>query len=148
MNTETFRPKDPEIKTQALDKTEAHLAHKKGYLKHYMGNPSLHDILHGGKSLIEAIKKKLEHGSHLHSAHVQLGLAKGLNKLGLMDDDILREMRSGVYAGNKKLMDEMIDDLKKMSGKERQDKVKAVLGNHGSHDYEIQAVTIAMLQKQ
>jgi len=76
LNTEAFEPKKPDVKTQAIDQTEAHIPHKKGYLKHYMGNPSLHDILHGGKNLIEAIKKRLEHGSHLQSAHVQLGLAK------------------------------------------------------------------------
>lgn len=113
-----------------------------------MGNPSLHDILHAAKNVVESIKKRLEHGSHLHAANVQLGIAKGMKSLGIIDDDILREMRSGVYAGNKKLMQEMVDDLKNMSGSERQAKVRDVLGNHGSHDYEIQAVTIAMLQKQ
>ncbi len=148
LNTEVFEPVKVFPKTDAAKKQEIEdIEHKKGRLKHYFGNPSLHDILHGGKNLIEAIKKKLEHGSHLQSAHVQLGLAKGLNKLGLMDNDILREMRAGVYSGNKKLMQEMIDQLKEMSGAERQAKVRDVLANHGSHDYEIQAVTIGMLQK-
>ncbi len=56
-------------------------------------------------------------------------------------------MQSGVYSGNKKLMQETIDKLKEMSGADRQKNVMAILSNHGSHDYEIQAATIAMLQK-
>jgi len=44
-------------------------------------------------------------------------------------------------------MQEMVDELKNMSGPDRQEEVMHILSNKGSHDYEIQAATMAMLQK-
>lgn len=41
----------------------------------------------------------------------------------------------------------MVDELKAMPGDERQKEVEHILGSHGSHDYEVQAAAIAMLQK-
>jgi hypothetical protein len=94
-----------------------------------MGNPSLHDILHGAKGVIDAIKHKLEHGSHLHAANVQLAIGKGMKSMGLIQEGFLREMRTGVHVKNKKLMQEMVDELKNMSGGDRQSEVMHILEN-------------------
>lgn len=115
LNTEAFEPSNTPKETEVPDQVDPHIDHHKGRFHHYMGNPSLHDIFHGAKGFIDAVKKKLEHGSHLHAANVQLGIAKGMNSLGLLNAGILREMRAGVYSGNKKLMQEMVDELKAMS---------------------------------
>jgi hypothetical protein len=147
LNAEPFEPKNPPKETEVPGQVDPHIHSHKGRFHHYLGNPSLHDIFHGAKGFIDAIKKKLEHGSHLHAANVQLGIAKGMKSLGLINEGILREMRSGVYSGNKKLMQEMVDELKAMSGPDRQAEVMHILQTKGSHDYEIQAATIAMLQK-
>ena len=64
-----------------------------------------------------------------------------------MDEGILREMRAKVHGSNKKLMTEIIDAFKGMPSKERHEEVKHILENKGSHDYEIHAAAIAMLQK-
>ena len=55
-------------------------------------------------------------------------------------------MRTGVHVKNQKLMQEMVDEFKKMSATERQEEVKHILSTLGTHDYEVQAATMAMLQ--
>lgn len=147
LNRESFTPDTTGKKTQAADQVDPHIHYHKGHVKHYMGNPSLQDILHGAKGVLDAIKHKLEHGSHLHAANVQLAIGKGMRAMGLIDPGFLREMRSWVHTKNKKLMQEMVDELKNMSGPDRQEEVMHILSSKGSHDYEIQAATMAMLQK-
>ena len=44
-------------------------------------------------------------------------------------------------------MQKTVDALKKMSTGDREKEVKDILRTHGSHDYEIQAAALAMLQK-
>lgn len=76
LNQEPYKPKPYVKKTEVPHATHAHLHETSGRLHHYLGNPSFHDIIHGGKGVIDAIKHKLEHGSHLHAANVQLALGK------------------------------------------------------------------------
>lgn len=76
LNTEVFVPNNTPKETEVPDKVDPHIHYHKGSVHSYLGNPSLHDILHGAKGVIDAIKHKLEHGSHLHAANVQLALGK------------------------------------------------------------------------
>lgn len=96
---------------QAPEKVDAHEHYHKGFIKGYLGNPSLHDIFKGGKDLVGFLKHHLEHGSSVQSANMQLALGKKLKWLGV-DDGMIRELRSKVYAGNKKLMTELVDTFK------------------------------------
>lgn len=136
-------PMIPDVPLTGPEKKDAEIHGTHGHLKHYMGNPSLHDMFTGAKDLIGFVKHKLEHGAKGHSAKFQLALGK---KLGF-NDEYMRELRSKVHGKTKELMEEMIKDLSGLPSGERQDNVLLILKNHGSHDYEIQAAIIAMLKK-
>ena len=120
---------------------EAHLHNDP--LKKYMGNPSIHDMFTGAKNLVDFLKHKLEHGSKTHAAEFQLALGK---KLGL-NEATMRELRNKVHGKSKELMEEMVKDLSGLPSGERQEEVKHILLNKGSHGYEIQAAILAMLKK-
>lgn len=56
-------PKIPDVPLTAPEKKDAEMHEKHGHLKHYMGNPSLHDMFTGAKGLVDFVKHKLEHGA-------------------------------------------------------------------------------------
>lgn len=93
LNRDNFIPRITPKGTDVPKQKDAHLEHRKGTLKHYMGNPSLHDMMAGAKGVVSAIKHRLEHGSQLHAANIQLAIGRRLKKLNLIDDQILREMQ-------------------------------------------------------
>lgn len=136
-------PKIPDIPLTPPEQKNAQMSEKHGYLKHYMGNPSLHDMFTGAKSLVDFVKHKLEHGSKLHAAKFQLALGK---KLGF-NDAMMRELRNQVHGGTRELMEKMVKELSSLPSAERQTEVKHILENKGSHDYEIQAAILSMLKK-
>lgn len=73
------KPSIPDVPLTAPEVTNATKLHRhSGLLKKYLGNPSLHDMFTGAKSLVDFVKHKLEHGSKLESAKFQLALAKKL----------------------------------------------------------------------
>lgn len=146
MGRDASKPKIPEKNQKPPEKKDAHVHWHSGWLKSYIGNPSLHDIIHGANDLVKFFKNHLEHGSHLQSANVQLALAKKLKWLGV-NEGLITELRAKVYSGNKKLMTEIIDTLKGLPSPERHEEVEHILITKGSHDYEIQACVIAMLHK-
>ena len=76
LNKISAKPKLSDKNLSVPDKKDPHIHYHKDRFHSYFGNPSLQDILHAGKGIIDAIKHKLEHGSHLQSAHVQLSMAK------------------------------------------------------------------------
>jgi len=76
LNKISAKPKLPDKSLSIPDKKDTDIHYHKDRVHNYFGNPSLHDILHAGKGIIDAIKHKMEHGSHLQAAHVQLSMAK------------------------------------------------------------------------
>lgn len=136
-------PKITDVPLIAPEQKGAHMHEHSGFLKHYMGNPSLHDMFTAGKGIVDFLKHKLEHGSKLHAAQFQLALGK---KLGF-NDAMMRELRSEVYRGTRELMEKMVKDLMQLSSADRQKDVLHILQNKGSHDYEVQASIFSMLKK-
>lgn len=138
-------PKDPEVPLTPPEQKEMADRHEhSGFLKHYMGNPSLHDMFAGAKGLVDLIKHKLEHGSKVHAAKFQLALGQKL--LG-WDDATMRELRSKVHGTTRELMEQMVKELSGLPSGERHKEVQHILNNKGSHDYEVQAAILSMLKK-
>lgn len=131
------------VPLKASGKAGKNMDMKSGFFKSYFGNPSLHSMYTGAKNLIDFVKNKLEHNSSLEAAKFQLALGK---KLGF-SDAVMRELRNKVYGNTRELMDKMVKDLSDMPAWERQKEVIHILENKGSHDYEVQAAVLAMLQK-
>lgn len=102
---EKATPKIPDASVKILPPKEKKGFHEKhGFFKHYMGNPSIHDMMAGAKNWVEFIKHKLEHGSKLNAAKFQLALGE---KLGF-GEDMMREARSQVHTANKELMEKEV----------------------------------------
>lgn len=136
-------PKISDVPLTAPEQKDAHMHEHHGFFKHYMGNPSLHDMFNAAKGIVDFIKHKLEHGSKVHSAAFQLALGK---KLGF-NDAMMRELRNQVHGSTRELMEKMVKELTTLPAGERQTEVKHILENKGSHDYEIQAAILSMLKK-
>lgn len=132
------------VPLKASEKAGKNMKMKSGFFKSYLGNPSLRSMYTGAKNLIDFVKNKLEHNSNLEAAKFQLALGKKV--LGY-SDAMMRELRNKVYGNTRELMDKMVKDLSDMPAKERQKEVIHILKNKGSHDYEVQAAVLAMLQK-
>ena len=130
-------PIEPEEVKESPDKM------KHGFLKHYLGNSSLHDIFGAGKQIVDFVKHKLEHNSKMNAAKLALSLGKTMG----FSDEWLMDLRGSVHASNKKLTDELVDELGKLPTPMRHKRTRDILNNHGSHDYEIHAAMISMLKK-
>lgn len=136
-------PKISDVPLTAPEQKDAHMHEHHGFFKHYMGNPSLHDMFNAAKGIVDFVKHKLEHGSKVHSAAFQLALGK---KLGF-NDAMMRELRNQVHGSTRELMEKMVKELTTLPAGERQTEVRHILENKGSHDYEIQAAILSMLKK-
>ncbi len=127
------------------DASDLHTEH--GSLKHLFGRASFHDLFWALKKSTEFIKKRLEHGNHLQEARIMLALGKKL-WMENWNKDWYLDLKSEVENNEKKLIDDRVEELGKMSTPDRQESVKHSLLNDGTHDYEHIASALSMLEKQ
>lgn len=114
-----------------------------GFMKHMLSGYSLANLIDWGKQLIDFVKHKLDHHSKINAAKLALAMGKWMGLKG----DWLTDLRGTVHTNTKKLIDELVTELTGLPSKIRQDRIKSILTNHGSHDYEVIAGITAMLQK-
>lgn len=137
------QPKTPPAPVKPED-TKALPEHRKhGFIKHYLWNASFHDIFGAGKQLIDFVKHKLEHNSKMNAAKMALTLGSWMG----MNEEWLTDLRGSVHTNNKKMTDEMVTELNNLPTPLRHRRIRGIIMNHGSHDYEVHAAIISMLGK-
>ncbi len=116
----------------------------KGTLKEFLNRPSFHDFLHGLSEIPKFVKKKLEHSSHHHAAHVTLALAE---KIPGFPADWLVDLQMEIHNEDKATLGKEVDRLNSFSSPKRHEQALRYLKNEGSHDYEIIAAALSLLEK-
>lgn len=116
----------------------------KGTLKKFLNRPSFHDFIHGFQEIPKFIKKKLEHSSHHHAAHVTLALAE---KIPGFPSDWLVDLQMEIHNEDKATLGKEVDRLNSFSSPKRHEQALRYLKNAGSHDYEIIAAALSLLEK-
>ncbi|MDP2103920.1 MAG: hypothetical protein Q8K26_03300, partial [Candidatus Gracilibacteria bacterium] len=137
------KPKIPEKTIEPEKEIKLPERGNSGFMKHILSGYSLANLIGGGKQLIEFVKHKLDHHSKINAAKLALAMGKGMGLKG----DWLTDLRGTVHTNTKKLIDELVTELTGLPSRIRQDRIKSILTNHGSHDYEVIAGITAMLQK-
>ncbi|MBP8016658.1 hypothetical protein KAZ01_01500, partial [Candidatus Gracilibacteria bacterium] len=116
---------------------------KGGFFKSWLSGVSVAQIIAGGKQFIDAIKHKLDQGSKINAARFALGLGKILP----IGDNIRLDLKSSVYAADKKLIEEISGEICNLSTGDAVTRIKGILFNRGSPQYELFAGMIAALTK-
>lgn len=115
-----------------------------GRMKKFMNNPSFYDFIHGMQEIPKFVKKKLDHSSHHHAAHMTLAIA---GKIPLFPSDWLTDLQMEIHNEDKATLGKEVDRLNSFSSAKRQEQALRYLKNKGSHDYEIIAAALSLLEK-
>lgn len=115
-----------------------------GSFKKFLNHASFSDFIHGIQEIPKFIKGKLEHSSHHHAAHVTLAMAE---KIPGFPSDWLMDLQMQIHSEDKSAMEKEVDRLNKFPSPKRHEQVLKYLLNKGSHDYEIIAGMLSLLEK-
>lgn len=116
----------------------------KGRIKRLMNNPSIYDMIHGLQEIPKFVKKKLEHSSHHHAAHMTLAIA---DKIPGFPSDWLTDLQMQIHSDDKATLGKEVERLNAFSSPKRHEQALRYLKDKGSHDYEIIAAALSLLEK-
>lgn len=115
-----------------------------GRMKKFLNNPSFFDFIHGMQEIPKFVKKKLEHSSHHHAAHMTLAIA---GKIPLFPEDWLTDLQMEIHNEDKSTLGKEVDRLNSFSSPKRHEQALRYLKDKGAHDYEIIAAALSLLEK-
>lgn len=115
-----------------------------GRMKKFMNHASVYDLLHGLQEIPKFVKKKLDHSSHHHAAHATLAIA---GMIPMFPPDWLTDLQMEIHNEDKATLGKEVDRLNSFSSAKRQEQALRYLKNKGSHDYEVIAAALSLLEK-
>lgn len=130
----------PKIDIEVVDEKIEAFPRNKNFMKSWLGMLSIAEIIAWGKQFIDSIEQNLAQWNKLKSAQFALKLWKMLPWYDTSD------LQSFLEWEEKKTMEEMTDWLKRLDSKVMMPKVKWILLNWSSHQYEIEAALMATLK--
>ncbi len=142
MNKFKLQPKESVDFPVKDDKEEEGFNKKKSFLKWFLHNASVSELLWASKQILDSIETKLSHWNKLKSAKLALSMWRIFGK----ESDIYTDMQSLVEQEEKKTMEELVSTLKWLDSKVMIPKIEKILECSNSEQYEIEAALMATLK--